>query len=73
MRYAMIIEPGERNYSAYLPDLPGCVATGVTIEEVKRELSAAVEFHLAGMREDGLEAPVPATLCDYLETLAVTH
>ena len=54
MRYAMIIETGKRNYSAYLPDLPGCVATGETIEEVRQRMREAIELHLAGMREDGL-------------------
>ena len=57
MRYAMIIEPGERNYSAYLPDLPGCVATGETIDELRENMSQAIEMHLQGMREDGLPIP----------------
>jgi len=67
MRYAMIIETGERNYSAYLPDLPGCVATGKTIEEVRQRMREAIELHLAGMREDGLPIPQPTTLADYVE------
>lgn len=67
MRYAIIIEPGEQNYSAYVPDLPGCVATGLTEEEVKHRLQQAVDLHLAGMREDGLEIPAPSSLCDYVE------
>jgi predicted RNase H-like HicB family nuclease len=67
MRYAMIIETGERNYSAYLPDLPGCVATGKTIEEVRERTREAIELHLAGMREDGLAIPQPTTLADYVE------
>jgi predicted RNase H-like HicB family nuclease len=66
-RYAIIIEPGERNYSAYVPDLPGCVATGRTEAEVKDRLSAAIDMHLAGLQEDGLEVPLPSSLCDYLE------
>lgn len=49
MRYAMIIEKGERNYSAYLPDLPGCIATGKSIKEVKQRMKEAVELHLRGM------------------------
>jgi len=53
MRYAMIIETGQQNYSAYLPDLPGCVATGKTIEEVRGRMREAIELHIAGMREDG--------------------
>jgi len=67
MRYAMIIETGKRNYSAYLPDLPGCVATGDTIEEVRQRMREAIELHLAGMREDGLPIPEPTSLADYVE------
>lgn len=67
MRYAMIIETGKRNYSAYLPDLPGCVATGETIEEVRQRMQEAIELHFAGMREDGLPIPEPTTLADYVE------
>ena len=53
MRYAVVIEKGERNYSAYVPDLPGCVSIGDTPEQVKAEIREAIEFHLEGMREDG--------------------
>lgn len=67
MRYAMIIEKGERNYSAYLPDLPGCIATGKTVEEVKRRMREAVELHLRGMREDGLTIPEPTSMAEYVE------
>jgi predicted RNase H-like HicB family nuclease len=67
MRYAMIIEAGQQNYSAYLPDLPGCVATGRTLEEVRQRMREAIELHLAGMREDGLPIPQPTTLADYVE------
>ena len=67
MRYAMIIEAGERNYSAYLPDLPGCVATGKTIDEVRQAMREAIEVHLKGMREDGLPIPKPRTLADDVE------
>ncbi|MFL6207706.1 MAG: type II toxin-antitoxin system HicB family antitoxin [Pyrinomonadaceae bacterium] len=67
MRYAMIIEQGEQNYSAYLPDLPGCIATGQTVEEVKQRMHKAVELHLRGLREDGLPIPEPASLVEYVE------
>jgi predicted RNase H-like HicB family nuclease len=67
MRYLMIIEPGERNYSAYLPDPPGCVATGKSIEEVRERMREAVELHLEGMREDGLPIPPPTSLVEYVE------
>ena len=54
MRYAIVIEQADANYSAYVPDLPGCIATGATIEEVEQQIREAVEFHLDGMREDGV-------------------
>ncbi len=53
MRYAIVIENAGPNFSAYVPDLPGCVATGATIDEVQREIREAIELHLEGMREDG--------------------
>lgn len=59
MQYAMIVEKGERNYSAYFPDLPGCIATGQTLEELKQAMREALELHLRGMREDGLPIPDP--------------
>lgn len=67
MRYAIIIEPGERNYSAYIPDVPGCVATGRTEVEVKQRIHEALDLHLAGLREDGIKCPEATSLCDYLE------
>ncbi len=67
MRYAMIIERGERNFSAYLPDLPGCIATGKTLDEVRQNMAEAIELHLEGMREDGLPIPQPTSLADYVE------
>jgi predicted RNase H-like HicB family nuclease len=70
MRYAIVIEKGEGNYSAYVPDLPGCVAVGDTVEETERELQEAIEFHLEGMRADGLPIPEPSSKVDYLEVPA---
>ena len=70
MRYAIVIEKAEGNYSAYVPDLPGCVATGATLEEVEQEIREAVEFHLEGMREDGQEAPQPVSKVEYIEVAA---
>jgi len=61
MRYAVVIEKVELGYSAYVPDLPGCVATGATTEEVEREIREAIEFHIEGMREDGLPVPRPSS------------
>ena len=70
MRYAIVIEQAEGNYSAYVPDLPGCVATGGTIEEVESQIREAIEFHLEGMREDGTPIPPPASRVDYVDIAA---
>ena len=59
MRYAVIIEKAEGNYSAYVPDLPGCIATGPTVEAVETEIRAAIRFHIDGLEEDGLPVPQP--------------
>lgn len=67
MRYAIVIEKAEGNYSAYVPDLPGCIATGHTVEEAEREIREAIRFHLEGLREDGLLIPPPSAVCDYVE------
>jgi predicted RNase H-like HicB family nuclease len=67
MRYAVAIEKGDANYSAYVPDLPGCVAVGDTLEEVKVEIREAIEFHLEGMREDGSPIPTHSSLAEYVE------
>ena len=61
MRYAIVIEKAENNYAAYVPDLPGCVATGVTVEETEREMREAIALHIRGMQEDGLPIPQPST------------
>ena len=68
MRYAVVIEKAEDNYSAYVPDLPGCIATGETIAAVEGEIRAAIRFHLDGLKEDGLEAPAPTAIAEYIET-----
>lgn len=70
MRYAIVIEKAENNYAAYVPDLPGCVATGETVEETEREIQEAIEFHLRGMREDGLSIPEPSIQVEYVEVAA---
>ncbi|MGH9576183.1 MAG: type II toxin-antitoxin system HicB family antitoxin [Terriglobales bacterium] len=70
MRYAIVIEKAEGNYSAYVPDLPGCVATGATVEEVEAQIREAIEFHLEGMRGDGLPIPQPASRVDYVDVAA---
>ena len=70
MRYAVVIEKGEGNYGAYVPDLPGCVATGDTLEEVEREIQGAIEFHIEGMRADGQPIPEPSSRVEYVEVAA---
>jgi predicted RNase H-like HicB family nuclease len=70
MRYAIVIENAGPNYSAYVPDLPGCVATGATLEETQREIREAIEFHLEGLREDGLPIPPAASSVDYVDIVA---
>jgi predicted RNase H-like HicB family nuclease len=67
MKYAVIIEAGAGNYSSYVPDLPGCIATGRTLEEVKRVMREAIAFHIEGLRENGLPVPPPKSLCEYVE------
>jgi predicted RNase H-like HicB family nuclease len=70
MRYAIVIEKTENNYGAYVLDLPGCVATGATIEEVERNIREAIEMHLDGMREDGDPIPPPSTQVEYVDVAA---
>lgn len=67
MRYAIVIEKTPNNYSAYAPDLPGCAATGTTLAEVQQQIKEAIEFHLEGLREDGLPIPETTTISDYVE------
>lgn len=67
MKYAVIIEKAENNYSAYAPDIPGCIAVGDTLEETKQMIQEAIEFHLEGMREEGLPIPEPTTHTEYVE------
>ena len=66
MRYSVVIEKGKNNYSAYLPDVPGCIATGRTLAITIKRLEKALEMHLAGLREDGLPIPEPNTEVDYI-------
>jgi predicted RNase H-like HicB family nuclease len=70
MRYAIVIEHGERNLSAYVPDLPGCVTTGRTVEEILRNMTEAIALHLDGMREDGQPIPEPNSSVEYVEVAA---
>ena len=70
MRYAIVIEKAESNYSAYVPDLPGCVATGASIQQVEAEIREAIEFHIEGLREDGSLMPAPSSQVEYIEIAA---
>ena len=70
MRYAIVIENAGPNFSAYVPDLPGCVATGASIDEVQWEMREAIELHLEGMREDGDPIPQPSSSVQYVEIAA---
>lgn len=70
MRYAIVVEKAENNYSAYVPDLPGCVATGFTLEETEREIREAIGLHIEGLIEDGLAIPQPSSIVEYLEVAA---
>lgn len=67
MRYAIVIEKAGGNYSAYVPDLPGCVATGASIEEAESQLREAIALHLEGLREDGAFIPAPSSRVEYIE------
>jgi predicted RNase H-like HicB family nuclease len=70
MRYAIVIERAEGNYSAYVPDLPGCVATGATLAEVEDQIREAIEFHLDGLRQDGADIPPPVSQVEYVDVAA---
>ena len=67
MKYAVVIEKAGSNYSAYVPHLPGCIATGSTVAETQANLRDAIQFHLDGLREDRGPIPEPSTVCEYLE------
>jgi predicted RNase H-like HicB family nuclease len=67
MRYGVVIEWAGGNWSAYVPDLPGCVSTGRTVADAEAHIREAIEFHLDGLREDGLPIPAPISRCEYVE------
>jgi predicted RNase H-like HicB family nuclease len=70
MKYAVVIERSGENLSAYVPDLPGCIATGNSVSEVKQLIREAISFHLDGLREDGIEIPEPSCAVGYVESAA---
>ena len=67
MRYAVVIEKANANYSAYVPDLPGCIATAPTVREVENQIREAIRFHIDGLKEDGLSVPAPTSIAEYVE------
>ncbi|MFZ0373663.1 MAG: type II toxin-antitoxin system HicB family antitoxin [Xanthobacteraceae bacterium] len=67
MRYAVVIEKADGNYSAYVPDLPGCVATGEIVQAAESEIREAIRFHIDGLKADGLPVPGPTSIADYVE------
>ncbi|MER8521168.1 type II toxin-antitoxin system HicB family antitoxin [Mesorhizobium sp. M0644] len=67
MRYAVVIEKAGNNFSAYVPDLPGCIATAATVPEVEVEIRDAIRFHIEGLRADGLDVPKAVSLAEYVE------
>jgi predicted RNase H-like HicB family nuclease len=67
MRYAIVIEKAESNYSAYVPDLPGCVATAATVSAVETEIREAIRFHIDGLKADGSVVPEPTSIAEYVE------
>lgn len=70
MRYAIVIEKAGSNYSAYVPDLPGCISTGDTLAEVEANIREAISFHIEGMREDGTAVPAPSSQVEYVDVTA---
>ena len=67
MRYAIVIEKAAANFSAYVPDLPGCVATGATAAETEKNIRQAIRFHIEGLKEDGLPVPEPTAIAEYVD------
>lgn len=69
-KYAVIFERGDNNWAAYVPDLPGCISTGKTFEEIQRNIQEAIEFHLEGMRQVGEAIPEPTSVAGEIEVSA---
>jgi len=67
MRYAVVIEKAEGNYSAYVPDLPGCAVTGENVAAVEQEIRDAIRFHIDGLKADGLPVPGPSSIAEYID------
>ena len=70
MRYMVVIERGEKNWGAHVPDLPGCIAVGETRDEVLQLIREAIDFHIEGLRQDGLPVPLPICESEFVEVSA---
>ncbi len=70
MKYLIVIEKSETGYSAYSPDLPGCVSTGGTLDETERNMREAIAFHIEGLKEEGYDIPEPTSRSSYVEVAA---
>ncbi len=70
MRYMVVVERGETSWGAHVPDLPGCVAVGETREELLQLIREAIEFHIDGLRQDGLPVPTPSSEGEFVEVRA---
>ncbi len=70
MKYLVVIEPTPTGFSAYSPDVDGCVATGGTLDEVQRNIQEAIEFHVEGLRAEGLEVPPPRAQATFVSIAA---
>ncbi len=70
MRYAIVIENAGNNFSAHVPDLPGCIATGASVKDVEQAIREAIELHIAGLREDGEPVPPPSSQVEYVDVAA---
>ena len=70
MKYLIVIEKSETGYSAYSPDLPGCVSSGSTPEETEKNMHEAIKFHIDGLKEEGYEIPTPTSRSSYVEVAA---
>ena len=70
MRYAVVIEKAHSNYAAYVPDLPGCIATGASVQETESLIREAIEFHLEGLKADGLPVPTATSQVEYIDVPA---
>ena len=70
MRYAIVLEKTEHNYSAYVPDLPGCVATGASLQDTENLIREAIKFHIEGLLEDGLPLPESTSVVEYMDVAA---